>query len=214
MTALNRVTPPAGEPVSLTEAKAHLRLAGSDEDALLNMLISAARARAEEYTGRSFMTQGWRLWLDAFPCRPQGWWDGVREGADLTVTRAISLPRAPVQAVTAVTLYDEDDVPHIFAEENYFADTASTPGRLALRRGASWPSVLRDANGISIEFTAGYGLAADVPAALKQGMLTRMAYLYEQRGDGWRVNSEIVPARGVPEAALVLYQPYRVHYLG
>ena len=46
------------EPVSLADAKKHLRLnPGTDEDDYVNMLISAARQFAENYIGRSIAVQ-------------------------------------------------------------------------------------------------------------------------------------------------------------
>jgi uncharacterized phiE125 gp8 family phage protein len=65
--SLQLLAPPAAEPVTLAEAKAHLKLDTSDEDALVAALITAARARAEWHTGRAFVTQRWRLRLDAWP---------------------------------------------------------------------------------------------------------------------------------------------------
>lgn len=42
------------EPVSVSEAKAYLRLIGSDEDSLILELITSARQRLEKFTGLSF----------------------------------------------------------------------------------------------------------------------------------------------------------------
>ena len=61
------LTPPAGEPVSLEEAKLHLRVDFNDDDGLIQMLISSARQAAETITNRQFMTARWRMILDSFP---------------------------------------------------------------------------------------------------------------------------------------------------
>ena len=64
---LQLVTPPAEEPVSLAEAKQHLRVDGGDDDLLIGSLITAARQAAETKTGRQLITARWKLVLDAFP---------------------------------------------------------------------------------------------------------------------------------------------------
>ena len=46
------LTPPAIEPVSLSEAKDFLRILGDDEDELLGTLITAARLMIEAASGR------------------------------------------------------------------------------------------------------------------------------------------------------------------
>ena len=53
---LQLVTPPAEEPVSLAEARLHLRVDFTDDDALITSLIAAARQAAETLTGRQFVT--------------------------------------------------------------------------------------------------------------------------------------------------------------
>ena len=67
--SLQLVTPPTGEPVSLAEAKLHLRVDVDDDDALIGSIISAARQAAETLTGRQLITSRWKLVLDAFPCQ-------------------------------------------------------------------------------------------------------------------------------------------------
>lgn len=50
------ITPPAVEPITLTEAKLWLKVDGDAENDLIEVLISAAREVAEHYTNRKFIT--------------------------------------------------------------------------------------------------------------------------------------------------------------
>ncbi len=215
MTALTRTTPPASEPISLSDAKAHLRVTINDDDSLITNLITATRMICEEFTTRALITQGWRLWLDEFPGDSMSWWDGMHQGAasKLTVKRFITLPRAPLQSISAVTVYADDDSSTVFSPTLYFVDNAAEPGRLALRNSASWPTPQRMSNGISIDFTAGYGAASTVPQALKQGMLAHVAQLYEHRGEGLRINGDALSVKSLPEIVQAMYQPFRIQRL-
>src|SRR5947199_210729 len=71
---LRLITPPSIEPVTLAEAKAHLRLEISDDDALVSDLIGTARELIEEEVARSLITTAWGLTLDQFA---YGWTSGV-----------------------------------------------------------------------------------------------------------------------------------------
>lgn len=215
MTALTRTTQPASEPLSLAEAKNHLRVNVTDDDSLITNLIVTARITCEEFTARALITQSWRLWLDNFPGDSIAWWDGTREGATarLTVKRYIAIPRAPLQAISAVTVYADDDTSTLFSSASYFVDTAAEPGRLALRNNASWPIAQRATNGISIDFSAGYGAASAVPQALKQGMLAHIGQLYEHRGDGLRFRGDALSVQAIPDIVQAMYQPFRVQRL-
>lgn len=55
---------PTVEPVDLAEAKAHLRLVHSDDDALVGSLISAAREHVERHTGRALAAGEYRYAAD------------------------------------------------------------------------------------------------------------------------------------------------------
>lgn len=96
---LQLVTPPAGEPVSLAEAKQHLRVDGDDDDLLIGSLIAAARQAAETQTGRQLITARWKLVLDAFP----GPLMQSPSGASFTLPgHAILLAKCPVQSVVSI----------------------------------------------------------------------------------------------------------------
>ena len=101
---LQLVTPPAAEPVSLAEARLHLRVDFPDEDALIASLIAAARQAAETITGRQLVTARWKLVLDCFPGPSL---IGVPAGLPFSLPgHAILLPKCPVQSVFAINYLD------------------------------------------------------------------------------------------------------------
>ena len=186
--SLQLVTPPALEPVTLADAKAHLKVDTADDDALIGTLITAARARAEWHTGRALIAQSWILWLDAFPD------DGV-----------IEVPLPPLKSVDSVTLFDAQNADTAVDTANYAVDTASQPGRIVFGCTYVPPANLRRRNAAAVAFDAGYGSAAsDVPADIREAILEIVAGLYVNRGDG---------PDGEPLAAQALLAPYRVFKL-
>lgn len=180
-------TPPASEPVTATDVKNQLEIDVADtaKDTQIELYITAAREMVEEYTGLALITQVWKLTLDHWPNDREEWWDGVRQGS-LNELRAsgraaqIMLPRYPLQSVDTITA---DQVAVTIADV-FIADTQQRPGRLVIKHGATWPTVLDNANGIVIDYTAGYGAnATDVPAALRLAIIQMSAYMFEHRGD-------------------------------
>lgn len=164
---LKLVTAPSVEPVTLAEAKAHCRIDEDTDNAVVTALIAAARALAETYTRKAFTTQTWQLFLDAFPA-----------------CNEIELPRPPLASVTHIKAYSDADAATTFSAANYFVDTASTPGRIVLRDGASWPDAARVANAVEIQFVAGQSDVSLISPAIKNGILQLANWLYEHRGDG------------------------------
>jgi uncharacterized phiE125 gp8 family phage protein len=181
---LQLITPPAVEPVTLEEAKAHLKVDTAYDDALITALIAAARARAEWHTGRAFVTQSWVLWLD-------GWPHG----------NCVEIPLPPLQAVTSLTTYASDDAATVLDASLFQVDIASSPARVTLKSPAIVANT-RKLNAIAIAFTAGYGdAAADVPQAIRTAILEMIAELYTNRGD-----LDSAP----PTIARTMLAPYRV----
>lgn len=204
-------SPPASEPVTLAEVKQFTRIDGTDNDALVTSLIVAARQWAENFTGLGFINQGWQMWLDQWPCgEDQGWWDGVHDGAiGMGQVPFIKLPRAPVVAVSVVTLYDDSDVGSVWAVSNYYVDMIARPARLCLRNGASWPLPARKTNGIKIDYTVGFGTtAASVPEPIKIALRQLVTHWYDHRS---MIEPTQVRALEVPMLITALLEPYRMH---
>ena len=162
--ALKLITPPATEPVTLDEAKAHLGVTHTESDNQITDLIVSAREYCEGFQNRAFITQTWDLWLDAWPDK-----DYIR------------ILRPPLQSVASTKYYGTDNTEYTMPVTDYFVDDKNEPGRVALAYCKSWPSVtLRPTNGVAVQFVAGYGLAVDVPQKVKQAILLKIELDFDQ----------------------------------
>lgn len=185
-----RIVEPTEALLSLAEAKAHLRVEGSDEDALIAGYVAAAAQWCEEFTSRAFVTQTWEMQL---PSWPRG--------------REIRLPRPPLASVEWVRWLDDEDIERTMNPDFYFVDTVAEPGRIELETGANWPDGTMQVRGVTVRFTAGYGGGADVPAAVRQAARFLVGHSYENR------ESVVVGAYNgshVPDTARALLWPWRV----
>lgn len=157
---------PVVEPVSLEEAKLHLRVDHDEEDDIIGVMIQAARETAEQITGRSLATQTWEVALDAFP------------GGD----QAIPLANPRVQSIVSVTYTDTDGAAQTVDPDDYVLDADAMPGFVRAAVGFEWPATQAAANAVRVQFVSGYGdTAADVPAAIKAWMLLHIGTLYGNR---------------------------------
>ena len=168
---------PATYPVSLAEVRQQLAIETQYWDPRLAGLVAAATAHIETLTGRALITRSYRGFLN--------WWPlDSRTGA---VKRYIALEKPPLISVTSLTTYDDSDNATVMSPSLYFVDTASTIGRSVLRRGVVWPmfpTALRVANGIQVDWTAGYGPnPGDVPEEIRLAILMMVGVFNEQRGD-------------------------------
>jgi len=168
---LNLKTRPAVEPVSLDEAKTHLRVDDKTENKLIDVLITVARKEAELVTRRAFANQTWQMFLDRWP-----------EGS------VLELPFSPLSSVVQIQSFDDSGSPTIFATSNYHVFTylgdAPAPGRIVLKTGATPPIATRSGDGVEIEFVAGYGAnACDIPEPIRNAILEEITFRFENRGD-------------------------------
>ena len=155
---------PAGEPVSLVEAKAFLRLDSDAEDGLVTTLIAAARLHVEGTTGRALVRQGWRAVLDAWPAE-----------------REVRLPVASLLELTEIRVFDVQDDEHVIGLGQFQIEAGVAPARVLLPTTVAGMPVLRERLGIEIDYVAGYGDVADVPRDLKQALLALVAHWFEHR---------------------------------
>lgn len=161
--SLRKLTDATVEPVTLSEAKAHLRVTVSSEDALIAALITAARTTCEERLRRTLLQTDWQLTLDAFPC-------------------AIPLRMPRVISVTSVQYVDSAGAPQTLAGSEYQVDGESEPGWVVPAYGKSWPVTREQANAVSVVYRCGYGAEATaVPGPIKQWILLQLGALYANR---------------------------------
>lgn len=212
MSGLVEVTGPAIEPISRIEAREHLRLDEDVDDSQVRSYILAARNWCENYTGRVFISRTMRMFLDGFiNASGEPYWEGTRVAPQIrTYSSFIEIAASPVISVSSIKYYDDSDNESTWATSNYYVDTVSDVAKIVLRDGGTFPTDLRAANGLEINFTAGYGTTAnDVPEAIRMAMMQYMTFLYEHRGD-----FERFPAPTPPAVLRTLLNPYKIMRFG
>lgn len=86
-----------------------------------------------------------------------------------------------------------------------------SPGRVVLHDDAIWPPISRAANGLVIDYVAGYGAnASDVPAPIKLAIKQLALHWYENR----EMFAEGNLTARVPLTVEVLLQSYRIFKIG
>lgn len=182
-----KITEPGEEPVSLDEARAHLRVDQGDEDPLIRSLITAARQMCEGQLGRTLITTTWEMRTDLFD-------------------PALRLDWPRVQEIEFLSYLDAGEL-RTLDPADYRLDNANDASAawVAPARGKAWPSIEADINAVRVRYRAGYGdTAADVPQAIRTWILLHAAAMYEQR--------EAVAAKDMKSLPFLagLLDPYRV----
>jgi uncharacterized phiE125 gp8 family phage protein len=177
------VTPPESEPLTLDEVKAWLKVDGTDEDTLLSALITTARQSVEKYCQMAVLEQ------EAVETFPRFERNGIR------------LSLWPLMEVGAVKYRDTGKVERTLDDSFYGVDVMQRPGLIFRQENALWPLLEVAPDAVTVEYTAGYATAEDVPAPIKTAMLLMIADWYDNRTDS---------ARTLPTAAERLLNQYRV----
>ena len=141
-------------------------------DPELTSWLTAAREHAETFTHRALITQTWQLKLDDFPVGP------------------IVLPKPPLISTTTatglvITYTDTAGAAQTWSEALYSvsapAGAWAGPGQIEPIYGESYPSTQDIPNAVTVQFIAGYGAAAAVPAGIKAGMKLLIGHWHEHR---------------------------------
>ncbi|MEJ7746061.1 MAG: head-tail connector protein [Luteimonas sp.] len=147
------LTAATSEPVTVAEAKAHLRLTHASDDGLIGRQIAAAREYVELTTGRALATATYRLVQSQFD-------------------NPVELPLWPVSAVSSVSYVDASNVRIVLAAPSYLFD----PDRRTLSAVSAWPY----GTSVNIEFATAPAL---IPEGLKSAILLRVQAEYEANAE-------------------------------
>lgn len=189
---VTEVTAPTVEPVTLAQAKAHMRITHSDDDTWITSRIIGARQWVENYLQRALVQHAYRADIPGFDS-------------------AILLPYGPVISITSITYWDTSSPQ---AQQTVSSSVYTLYGDVVvLTDGQTWPSISVRPNAVSINYTAGYAStssplapAENVPQTVKDAILMMVASGHEQRED------HVVGATFVNTGMVRdLLQPWRIY---
>jgi uncharacterized phiE125 gp8 family phage protein len=172
------------EPVTLEEAKVHIRVTADDEDDLITALIIAARQWVEMFTGLILVEREVFDAFDSFDCMALSGW--------------------PIASDATLVVGYVDGAGDTQAADDWWLKTGRRPARVSSTVGATWPTPYEGSEVVTVTYTAGYATPADVPQALKQAMLLLIGHWYSRR------ETVVVGATvaEVPLAVSSLVRPY------
>jgi uncharacterized phiE125 gp8 family phage protein len=154
--AMMRADPPPADAQAIADAKAYLRIAGGDEDALIARLIAVAIGHGESFTGQLLIARSVDEVLAGLPV-----WQ-----------RLGGTPVAAIQAVQSAPIAGD---PAALPVDGYAIDIDAA--------GDGWVRVTAPAlPRVSVRYTA--GIAPDwssLPDAIRQGAVRLAAHLYTHR---------------------------------
>lgn len=188
--SLTLVTAPTREPLSLQEAKDHLRLDIDNDDRLILSLIKAAREWVEGQTKRALISQVWDQQIDGnWP-----WKFGCPR---------IDLEKNPVISVDSITYVDGTSPNPTLAATKYTSVLRNHYSFIVPAYGVDWPTVRSVPSAITVRFTAGY---TTVPQPLIQAITLLVAHWYERREVIEQSQRSI---NEIPYGVEALISPYR-----
>ena len=188
--SLTLVTAPTTEPLSLTEAKAQLRLDSDADDRLIQLLITAAREWVEGQTKRALVSQVWDQTMD-------GNWPWKHGGP------RIELEKNPVISIGSITYATGASPNPTLAASQYTSVTRNHGSYIVPAYGITWPTVRSVPEAVTVRFTAGY---TTVPKPLVHAIAMLVTHWYENREV---IETQARQINMVPYSVEALISPYR-----
>lgn len=160
-----RTTAPSVDPVTLSEVKAHLRVDGSDEDALIGMITKAAVEHFDGLgiLGRAMITQ---TWAQSFQYTQK--WERLK--------------MTPFQSLVSVEYYDAGNQLQTANLADFETRLDGDHVIIGPKVNAAWPSIYSRPDAVKVTYVAGYGDAAsDVPNSVRQAILLTVGHWFKNR---------------------------------
>ena len=167
--AKQQTTPPAELPLSLPEAKDHLRITHALEDDDVTAAIEAATKTVEVLSGRQLIQAVWEIAVDRFPSgrRPQ------------------LIPLGRLVSVDQIDYDDTNGDPQTVSAGTIAADykvrTRSEPGLIYPARGNSWPSAIIDPESVVYTATIGWADRSAVEPNALHAVKLLLGHFFENR---------------------------------
>lgn len=178
------ITPASTYPVTLADAKEHLKVDINTDDGLINNLIIASTELSEEYTNRFFI-------------------DTVISQTCTTFADLKSLFKSTVKSVAHVKYYDSDNTLQTLDAANYVVNNQFEPCQINPAVDFSFPDIADRVDAIECRYTVGY---VKIPDAIKSAILLTIGNWYENRESVviGRISTEL------PQSALWILNTYKV----
>ena len=169
------ITGPAAEPVTLADAKLHLRVDAdiTADDTLIASLITAARQQAEHRTGRRIGLQTWARSYDAFPA-----W-------------SLLLPDPPVTEIVSIQYEDPAGVLQTMPPTDYRLRPLSEPAVVLPVK--AWPTAIAEPGAVTVTYRCGLTAADARWESLRAWMLLAIGTWYAQREAAGAVQTYALP---------------------
>ena len=162
MRAYKVVTPATDNPLTLTEAKTHLKVDTTADDTFITNLIKSATSSAQEYTNRFFIATTIQQYGDK--------WEDIS-----------NLFKSPVASVTNIKYVDTSGSLQTLSTDVYFVDDVNKPARIGLKPNQSFPEIIDRLNAIYVEYVVGDASAEELDEGIRQALLLTIGNWYQNR---------------------------------